>query len=110
MAAVQGPVDQAATARMDGGEGGGADVDTAVFEEPQDGRRPVELEVAAAESRIGEDAEPGLADDGGADEAGGLSRREAEEDRIDQLRRKAEEEVFCEVAHRRRRAAAEARV
>jgi hypothetical protein len=40
----------------------------------------VELTVVAGEARIGEEAKPGLADEGGADEALWIFRREAEED------------------------------
>ncbi|KQK21113.2 hypothetical protein BRADI_1g58845v3 [Brachypodium distachyon] len=88
-------------------KGGGREESAAswhVLEKSQDGRRPVELAVAAAEAGVGGDAAPRLADGGGADEVLGLIRREAEEYLLEERARQ----------HRRRRrrygAAAEARV
>ena len=43
--------------------------------------------VATAETRAGEEAEPELAGEGGAHEARGLVRREAEEDLLEELAR-----------------------
>ena len=58
--------------------------------EAEQGRRSVELAVAAGEGRVGEDAAPRFADEGGAEEAGGVVRWEAEEDLgdgvVDELR------------------------
>jgi hypothetical protein len=54
-----------------------------VAEEAEREGRPVEGAVAAEEGRVGERAEPGLADGGGADEARGVGRREAEEDLVE---------------------------
>jgi hypothetical protein len=51
-----------------------------VVEEAEQGWHSVELAVAAGEARIGEEATPGLADEGGADKALWIFRREAEED------------------------------
>ena len=45
----------------------------------------MELAEPAAEAGAGDEAAPGLADDGGADEAGGLGGREAKEDLLDEL-------------------------
>jgi hypothetical protein len=49
-------------------------------EEAEEGRGSVEGAVAAEEDRVAEDAEPRLADEGGAEEMLRLVRREAEED------------------------------
>jgi hypothetical protein len=51
--------------------------------EAEHGRRAVELAVEAAEVGAGEDSAPGLADEGCADEARGVVRRDAEEDADD---------------------------
>lgn len=50
---------------------------------------------AAAECAVGEDAAPGLAGEGGAEEAGGVVGREADEDLADEL--------VGEIPQRRRR-------
>jgi len=55
------------------------DVAVLVGEEAEEGRRPVVGAEAAEEGRVGEEAAPALADEGGAREGGG-ERREAEED------------------------------
>jgi hypothetical protein len=82
-------------------EGGGGDEACIRFEESQEGRSWVELEVAAAKVRGCQDEAPRLADGGCADEPGRL------------LWRKAEEDLLDEVVHqdrRRQHCAAEARV
>ena len=60
--------------------------------EAEQGRRSVELAVAAGEGGVGEDAAPRFADEGGAEEAGGVVGWEAEEDLgdgvVDQLGRR----------------------
>ena len=56
-----------------------------VVEEAEQGWHSVELAVAAGESRIGEEATPGFADEGGADKALWIFRREAEEDLADEI-------------------------
>ena len=56
-------------------------------EEPQHGRRAVGLAEPAPEPGAADEAEPGLADEGGADEERGLERREAEEGLLLQLLR-----------------------
>lgn len=48
-----------------------------IAEETEHGGRAVELRESSAEAAVGDDAAPGLADDGGADEARGIRRREA---------------------------------
>ena len=62
-----------------------------VAEEAEHGRRPVERAVLAGEDEVAEDAAPGGADGGGADEGLGVVRRDAEEDLghgvVDQRRR-----------------------
>jgi len=62
-------------------------------EEPEQRRCFVEAAVPAEEGGVGEDAAPGPADEGGAEQALGLVRWEAEEDLsdgvVDQLRRRA---------------------
>ncbi|TVU40846.1 hypothetical protein EJB05_14326, partial [Eragrostis curvula] len=64
----------------------------AKVEEAEQGRHPVEGTVAAEEAGVGDDSEPWLADERGADEVLGLVRREPEEDLggdvFDQLRRR----------------------
>lgn len=70
--------------RGGGGEVGNAVVVTAV-EEAEHGGCPVELVEAAAESGGGDGATPGLADEGGAEEAGRVVGREAEEDLFEDL-------------------------
>lgn len=57
--------------RGEGGGGGGGDgsVVAGVAEVAEHGRPPVELAVAAVEGGVREHAPPGLADDGGAEEA-----------------------------------------
>ena len=45
----------------------------------------MELAEAALEAAAGDEAAPGLADEGRADEARGLGRREAEQDLLDEL-------------------------
>jgi hypothetical protein len=52
----------------------------AAYETEQGRRRSVERAVAEGEGGVREDATPWLADEGGADEAGGVGRRETEED------------------------------
>jgi hypothetical protein len=54
-------------------------------EEAEEWRCSVERAVAAEEARVAQDAEPWLADEGGAEEVLGLVRREAEEDLADKL-------------------------
>jgi len=56
-----------------------------VVEEAEQGWHSVELAVAAGEARIGEEATPGLADEGRADKAPWIFRREAEEDLADEV-------------------------
>jgi hypothetical protein len=89
MVAVEGPAEVGLERewRLRGGEEAGlrfAFDDAAQLEVAEQGRRPVEGAVAAEEVGAGEEAEPGLADEGGADEAlrlvrgggsGGRSRR-----------------------------------
>lgn len=72
----------------------------ALLHEPQDGC-PVEVAVAVTEDRAGEDVALGLADGGGVDEAGGLVRRKAEKDLLQDLRRKAEEVILYRLTHQR---------
>jgi hypothetical protein len=90
--------------REEGGFGGEGGIKAEV---PQEGRRPMELAVAAAEALGGEDAAPGFADGRGADEPGGLVRRKAEEDLLYELvqqdRRKAGEEILYDLVHQDRR-------
>ncbi|KAG2639686.1 hypothetical protein PVAP13_2KG029332 [Panicum virgatum] len=62
------------------GAGGEVPVD-----EAEQRRRSVEGAVPAAEGRVGEEAAPGLADEGGAREARGDVRRDSEEDLLDEL-------------------------
>lgn len=63
-----------------------------VVEEAQHRRRPVERAVLAGEDDLGEDGLPARADGGGADEALGVVRRDAQEDLahgvVDQRRRR----------------------
>lgn len=80
------------TGGLGGTEGGGWDEpgevipkSLDVLEESQNGRCPMELAVAAAESTVGEDAAPWLADGGGANEVLWLLRGKAEEDILDEL-------------------------
>lgn len=54
-------------------------------EEAEHGRRPVELPESAAEIGAGDEAEPGPADVGGAEEARRVVRRKPEEDRLDEI-------------------------
>jgi hypothetical protein len=54
-------------------------------EEAEQGRRPVEGAIAAAEGGVAKGAEPGLADEGRAEEVRGLFGREAEEDLAHEL-------------------------
>uniref|UniRef100_A0A0E0E718 Uncharacterized protein n=1 Tax=Oryza meridionalis TaxID=40149 RepID=A0A0E0E718_9ORYZ len=74
------------------GDGGDRLVAVNVVEEAEHGRCSVECAVAAEEGGVGEDATPGLADEGGVDEVRGFIRRDAEEDLggdvVDQLRRR----------------------
>ena len=56
-----------------------------VAEESEHRCRTVEFPESAAEAGIGDDAVPGLADEGGVDEDLGLGRREAEEELLDEL-------------------------
>jgi len=56
-----------------------------VAEESEHRCRAVEFPESAAEAGIGDDAVPGLADEGGVDEDLGLGRREAEEELLDEL-------------------------
>jgi hypothetical protein len=101
VAAVQG--NPAGTVGLGGEEGGGGD-ELLEVEEPQDGRCSMELAVAAAEARGGQDAAPRLTDSGGADEPCRLLGPKAEEDLLDEL-------VHQDRQRRRRRhCAAEARV
>ena len=58
-----------------------------VAHEPQHGRRAVGLAEPAPEPGAADEAEPGLADEGGADEERGLVPREAEEDLLLELLR-----------------------
>lgn len=63
-----------------GGGGGNESGDSVVFqvvEKAQHGGCPVERAEAAEEVGVGDDAAPGLADEGGAEEGGGVVRREA---------------------------------
>jgi len=72
------------------GEAGGRDkgrAEVLVVDVAQQGRRSVEPAVAAAESAVGEDAAPILADEGGTDEERRLVRRDAEEDLFHELLR-----------------------
>jgi len=91
-----GAEEDAAVARVHGapiaadgvGQGGGGGRDEAggkvvVAEEPQHRRRAVELPKPAAEAGVGDEAEPALGDEGGADEELGLFWGEAEEDLFD---------------------------
>jgi hypothetical protein len=85
--------------REEGGFGGEGGIKAEV---PQEGRRPMELAVAAAEALGGEDAAPGFADGRGAD-----VRRKAEEDLLYELvqqdRRKAGEEILYDLDQQDRR-------
>ena len=67
--------------------------DLVPVEEAEEGRSSVEGAVPAAEDGVAKDAEPRLADEGGAEEVLGLVGREAEEDLgddvVDQRRRRA---------------------
>lgn len=56
-----------------------------VAEEAEHRGRGVERAESAAEARGGDEAAPGLADEGGANEARGLRGREAEDDLLDDL-------------------------
>ena len=56
-------------------------VAVAAGEEGEQRRRSVEGAVTAEEGPVVDEAEPGLADEGGADEARGIFWWEAEEDR-----------------------------
>ena len=75
--------------REEGGSGGQgrkiAQYRLIVLEESQQGRCPVELAVEAGEGGAGEAAAPGLADEGGPEEAPGVLRREAQEDLLEKL-------------------------
>uniref|UniRef100_A0A0A8YD33 Uncharacterized protein n=1 Tax=Arundo donax TaxID=35708 RepID=A0A0A8YD33_ARUDO len=76
----------AAGGGVDGDETGGVwSVSIHDAEEADDGRRPVDRAVAATEGGVGKDATPALAGEGGAEEARGLVRREAEEDLADEV-------------------------
>lgn len=100
VAAVEGPraaaVGVPGEARRRGGGEAGLGVsldDHEPVEEAEEGRASVEGSVAGEEPGVAEDAEPRLADEGGAEEVLGLVRREAEEDLghdvVDQRRRRA---------------------
>ena len=56
-----------------------------IAEDTEHGGRAVELRESSAEAAVGDDAAPGLADEGGAEEARGIRRREAEEDLLHEL-------------------------
>ncbi|KAI4986268.1 hypothetical protein ZWY2020_018898 [Hordeum vulgare] len=71
--------------RGGGGDEVGDALDEPVAEEAEHRGCPVELVEAAAECRARDDGAPVLADDGGAEEAGGVVGREAEDDLFDEL-------------------------
>ena len=77
----------------------GGDEDRVPPEGAEHGRRPVERAVAGREGGVGEGAAPGLADGGGADEARGVVRPDAEEDVRDdilrQRRRRRRHSLIC---------------
>jgi len=94
---------ETAERRRRAGAGGGGDeagnralVVVEVVDETEEGRPAVALAVAAAKGWVGDDPEPGLADEGGADEVRGLVRRDPEQDLVHQLQRRGR------VARRRR--------
>ena len=100
VAAVEGPRAAAVGVRGEGRRRGGGEAGLGVslhdlepVEEAEQGRGSVEGAVAAEEPGVAEDAEPRLADEGGAEEVLGLVRREAEEnldhDVVDQRQRRA---------------------
>lgn len=77
-----------------GGGGGNEAADRALLlvDEAEERRPAVALAVATAEGGVGQDPEPGLAYEGGADKVRGLLRRDPEEDLaqnlVHQLRRR----------------------
>jgi hypothetical protein len=75
--------------RGHGGGAGGGSVEPAaeelVLEDAQQRRRSVAVAVAEGEGPASEEAAPGLADQGGAEEAPGVFRREAEQDVVNEF-------------------------
>ena len=71
--------------RAEGAGGDEAGHVDAVAQEAEHGGRAVELAEPAAEAGPGDEAAPGLADEGGVEEVGGLRRREADDDLLDEL-------------------------
>ncbi|KAF8713944.1 hypothetical protein HU200_027928 [Digitaria exilis] len=95
------PAAEVGVPRAEGGGGreaargaGVGDVQERAVEAAQHWRRAVALAEAAAEARARDDAAPAPADEGGAGEVGGVVRRGAEQDLLDEL---------VHARHRRRR-------
>ena len=91
MACVDRPVVEAGGGRAEGGGGdeGGEGARGAPWpggaDESEHRGLPVELTEPAAESRVGDNAAPALADERGAEEARWVVRRNAEEDLLHEL-------------------------
>lgn len=101
VAAVMGrrrPLVEGGSVRGGDDTGGGVVDGVRPCEEGEQRRGPVEAAVAAEEGGVGDDAAPGPADEGGADEERRIFRREAEEDLRDgvvyQLRRRRRHGVW----------------
>ncbi|OQU88812.1 hypothetical protein SORBI_3002G099932 [Sorghum bicolor] len=84
---VPGPASEVRVARPEGrgGREAGPGLITSEDNKTQHRGPSVELAEPAAEAAVGKDAAPELADEGGADEARGVVRWEAEEERFDEL-------------------------
>jgi hypothetical protein len=85
MACVDRPVVEAGGGRAEEGAGDVAGPWPAAAEEAEYRGRPVELTEPAAESGVGDDAAPALADERGVEEVRGVVRWNAEEDLLHEL-------------------------
>jgi hypothetical protein len=103
VAAVEGPPGADVRGGEGEGRGGGGDEAGCVFgvglvaplvEDTENRGCPMELMEAAAEAGVGDGAAPGLADDGGAEDAGWVVGREAKENLFDELVRERRRRCF----------------